>query len=277
MRSAHILFRHLDLRGTAPWIVAFIVLLAAVGLDVAECADTIYFKDGMRTTCRYRAWEENGEVRCEYDGGLLIYPKSDVSHIEKGPPIENDPVSKKDQGQASQPQPRAAAALSRQPAASSSAPFKPSPGILFYDPRRAKKYWSSGTDHHDSYQDAIAALAAEFNRPPQWIEENIGDTNDLEEIRANLAATKQAPKPATAGFSHDGDGEKIEFYNPRRPQKYWTARDAHHTTFAEAMAAFAREFGKPAAWIEANLGDSNDLELIRHSLREAQLAEKAEP
>ena len=40
----------------------------------------------MRTVCHGKAWEEKGNtVFCEYDGGLLSYPKAEVDHIEKGP------------------------------------------------------------------------------------------------------------------------------------------------------------------------------------------------
>jgi len=276
LRLPHLLPRPLDLRKTVPWMVAFIGLLTPVGFDVAEGGDSIYFKDGMRTVCKNRAWEEKDEVRCEYDGGLLIYPKSDVIRIEKGLPVEDDTVGEKKPEQESKPVSKAAAAVSPPQRVESSAASKPSSGVLFYDPRRTKKYWSSQTGRYDSYRDAIAGLAAEFERPAQWIEENMGDTNDLEEIRDNLSAKK---RPAPSAPVDASDGPKsggIEFYNPRRPQKYWTAQDARHNTFTEAMAAFAREFGKPADWIETHMGDSNDLELIRNALRDAQVAEKAE-
>jgi len=46
-------------------------------------ADIIFFKDGMKTVCQDRAWEEEGEVRCEYDGAILSYQKKDVIRIEK--------------------------------------------------------------------------------------------------------------------------------------------------------------------------------------------------
>ena len=35
-------------------------------------ADIIHFKDGMKTVCQGKAWEEKDEVRCEYGGGVLI-------------------------------------------------------------------------------------------------------------------------------------------------------------------------------------------------------------
>jgi hypothetical protein len=255
-------------------MVASLALLAPAGWDMAEAGDSIYFKDGMRTVCKNRAWEEKDEVHCEYEGVVLVYPKSDVIRIEKGPPLEDDRAGKTNPARPMKPAPGPAAALSPLPAAAPSAAPKSSSGVLFYDPRRAKKYWSSPTGHHDSYRDAVAALAAEFDRPAQWIEENMGDTNDLGEIRDNLSSTKQ-PAPAAPVDASDGPtGGGIEFYNPRRPQKYWTAQDARHPTFEEALRAFAREFGKPTDWIEAHMGDSNDLEQMRNALRDAQLEEK---
>ena len=274
LHLAHIPSRPVYSWTTLLWVATGITLLAPAGFDVAECGDTIYFKDGMRTVCQARAWEEKDEVRCEYEGGLLTYSKQDVDHIQKGPPIETDAVLNKNQVQDAQSPPQAAVAASPPPAAAPSSALKPSSGVLFYDPRREKKYWSSPTSHYDSYREAVAALAAEFDRPVQWVEENMGDTNDLEEIRDILATRKQRMPPAPAGPGHNAESGGIEFYNPRRPQKYWTAQDAHYNSFAEAMEALAREFGKSATWIEAHMGDSNDLDLIRHALRDAQAEEK---
>jgi hypothetical protein len=274
MRSVHILFHRSNICRALLWLIACFGVQATAGFDVAECGDTIYFKDGMRTACQTKAWEEKDEVHCQYEGGVLIYSKRDVDHIEKGPPIEADEVLKKNQKQDVQSPPQAAVAVSAPPAAKPSPASKPPSGVLFYDPRRAKKYWSSPTAHHDSYRDAITALAAEFDRPAQWVEENMGDTNDLEKIRDNLSAKKQLVPPVPAASGHEAETGGIEFYNPRRPQKYWTAQDARYNTFAEAVAAFAREFGKPAAWVETHMGDSNDVEAIRHALRDAERAEK---
>ena len=46
-------------------------------------ADIIYFKDGMKTICQEKAWEENGEIKCEYAGWVLSYPKKEVLRIVK--------------------------------------------------------------------------------------------------------------------------------------------------------------------------------------------------
>jgi hypothetical protein len=58
--------------------------------------------------------------------------------------------------------------------------------IEFYNPRRSYKYWSSSTDRHTSFREALEALAGEFNRSPEWVEAHMGATNDLAEIRRNL-------------------------------------------------------------------------------------------
>jgi hypothetical protein len=61
------------------------ILLAFIMIAVpsAASADIIYFKDGMKTVCLEKAWEEDGEVKCEYDGVVLSYKKSEVERIEK--------------------------------------------------------------------------------------------------------------------------------------------------------------------------------------------------
>jgi hypothetical protein len=253
-----------------------LVLPLFLWFGMACGGDTIHFKDGMRTVCHGKAWEEKDEVHCEYDGGLLIYPKNDVSRIERGPAVKAgaEPAKVQDAGVSSQPAPAAAPAPPSKRLAPSSA--QPHSGVLFYDPRRPKKYWSSPTARHDSYPEAVAALAAEFERPVQWIEQNIPDSNELETIRATLTARAQTPPPLPARPEEPAASAGVEFYNPRRPQKYWTAPDARHNTYQEAIEALAREFNRPAAWIERHMGDANDLDRIRQTLRNAQAAKEAQ-
>jgi hypothetical protein len=229
-------------------------------------ADTIYFKDGMRMICHGSAHEENNEVHCEYDGGILIYPKADVLRIEKGPGPAAERITPPS-GEAGQPPaPKVMPPMSKSVPPPGSAA---SVGILFYDPRRAKRYWSNENRHHDSYQDAIAALGEEFDKSSQWVEAHMGDSNDMMAIRANLAAglagTAAESDPAALYPNRVG----VEFYNPRRPQKYWTGPDTRHNTFKEAVETLAVEFKKPAIWIETHMGDSNDTERIRQSLQDA--------
>lgn len=237
-------------------------------LPWAEGADTIYFKDGMRTICEGSALEQNDEIHCEYDGGLLIYPKSDVARIEKGRSVEPEPESPPTR----ESEPPVHPSPAPTSGAASTATPQGSPGIPFYDPRRPKKYWSSAARHHDSLPEAIAALAEEFDRPDAWIEENLGDSNDLSEVRATLAARLAEPVDPTAA-SAPPPAPAVEFYNPRRPRKYMTDPDAGHDSFQAAVDALARDFDRPADWVERHMGEINDIDQIRRNLKNAQDAE----
>ncbi|MCU0589992.1 MAG: hypothetical protein MUC57_00775 [Desulfobacterales bacterium] len=253
---------------------------ALVGFSVwfgglaAIAADTIYFQDGMRTLCEGSAWEKGDEVHCEYDGGLLIYRKSDVARIEKGLTVEPELDSKNAQeADSSQAPSRRPAPAPKLETPSASTPPKPK-GIAFYDPRRPKKYWSSTTRQHDTFRDAISALAEEFNRSTSWIEENLGDSNELSEVRETLAS-RLSDSASAKMTSAALPGGVIEFYNPRRAQKYMTGPDTSYDSFHEALNALARDFDKPPDWVEQHMGESNDVDQIRQNLKAAQESDMA--
>jgi hypothetical protein len=247
--------------------------LAMAGGDWAQAGDTIYFKDGMRTVCEGNALEKGDEVHCEYDGGLLVYRKSDVARLEKGRSIEPELDAKKVEEAAPPtapatpsmpaPTPQAASPVSPRPVSSS----KPE-GIAFYDPRRPQKYWTSETRRHDTFREAVLALSEEFNRPASWIEENLGDSNDLSDVRETLAMRISESAAASANPAAAPEAA-IEFYNPRRAPKYMTGPDARHDSFQEAVDALARDFDQPADWVEQNMGDSNDVNQIRQNLKKS--------
>jgi hypothetical protein len=62
--------------------------------------------------------------------------------------------------------------------------------ILFYDPRRTYKYWVSEESRFQTLNEAVDLLAGIYNRPPEWIKANLGETNIVNEIHENLARTK---------------------------------------------------------------------------------------
>jgi hypothetical protein len=62
--------------------------------------------------------------------------------------------------------------------------------LLFYDPRRPYKYWASETSQHRTLNEALVALAKEYDRSPEWIKARLGETNDLLEIHRNLMKSK---------------------------------------------------------------------------------------
>ncbi|MBW2427537.1 MAG: hypothetical protein JRF56_01160 [Deltaproteobacteria bacterium] len=162
--------------------------LFPVFLAITADADIIYFKDGMKTICQDKAWEENDQVKCEYGGWVLTYQKSDVLRILKSrsskpatEPAIKDP--KKDQVKIP---PRPAGGITKQ------IDPKKTKGLTFYDPRRPYKYWTDHNSKHKSYKEAIQALSLKYGRSPEWIRNNMGQTNDLSEIHQNLRTQQSA-------------------------------------------------------------------------------------
>jgi hypothetical protein len=57
---------------------------------------------------------------------------------------------------------------------------------LFYDPARELPYKANDISYHATRDEAIGALARQFERTPAWIELHLGDSNDLHTIHKNL-------------------------------------------------------------------------------------------
>ena len=157
--------------------VAAACLLLALSAFTGR-ADIIYFKDGLKTICQEKTWEEDGQVKCEYEGWIISYQKSDVLRILKTTPPEPAAQSEK-KPTVTQPD---------EPAQAGHPKVKPPnvKGLTFYDPQRPEQYWTDKNTRHKYYKDAIRALARKYGRPPEWIQANMGDSNDLAEIHQNL-------------------------------------------------------------------------------------------
>jgi hypothetical protein len=244
------------------FVFAMLIALSPLGVS----ADIIYFKDGMKTICQEKAWEENGEIKCEYEGVVLFYNKADVHRIKKirtkkpvadrtdKPKIPEKSSTKKVGVQATPPKPGA---------------------LTFYDPRRTHKYWTDAKTGHKTYQEAIAALAKQYGRTPDWVKSRMGETNDLNQIHHNLSAGKRpnAQPPAKITLK---DSSALEFYNPRRTDKYWTSKTARHSTFHEAIAALAKQYERTSDWVKSHMGETNDLNQIHQNLVRQQQEEKSQ-
>jgi hypothetical protein len=254
-------------------------------------ADIIFFKDGMKTVCQDRAWEEKEEVKCEYEGTILIYQKKDVERIEK---TENRKKSESlpDRGprmsvKAAEKQ-AASSAESKQTATARKKPLaqkdsrigakKPDTaktrGLQFYNPRRPQKYWTSAAGKHHSFKEAIAALAKQYDRSAEWIQHHMGDTNDLYKIHQNLSKGK-LNAPVELPQEEKRKIPETLFYNPRRPQKYWTSASSKHNTFKEAIAAMAKEYDRTPQWVQQYMGTTNNLSEIHQNLTNQKEAETA--
>ena len=57
--------------------------LVLTGLYLPAAADTIIFKDGMRIEAS-RTWEGDSEIKCDINGIVIGYPKSEVKRVVKG-------------------------------------------------------------------------------------------------------------------------------------------------------------------------------------------------
>jgi hypothetical protein len=242
-----------------------VICLSLFLLASAANADIIYFKDGLKTICQEKAWEEDGQVKCEYGGWVLNYNKADILRILKTTPP----------APAAPPEPRNPVAVAN--------PDPPKPikrkvmppgleGVAFYDPRRPYKYWTDKDTKHKSYQEAIQVLATKYERTPEWIQANMGDTNDLSEIHRNLAGvpdnqTGKIDKPPAQ------QQPEIDFYNPRRPFPYWTDASTKHKNFKEAIQTLATEYSRTPEWVQQFMGQTNDLSQIHRNLRTRRSAE----
>jgi ribonuclease HI len=248
------------------------IILVPLNLD----ADIIFFKDGMKTVCEDRAWEEGTEVKCEYQGLVLTYQKNDVLRIEK---IETEKSSPKNQaslktvsGPAKQSPgikqpsfPKKAAPKTKLQSLANNAGSLKTTGLEFYNPRRPHKYWTGKNTKHNTFKEAVAALAAQYDRSPEWIQHHMGTTNSLDEIHRNLTNRKQNT-PVEIQPDDNETAPEILFYDPRRPHKYWTSTTAKHNTFQEAIAALAEKYERSTDWVQQHIGNTNNLNEIHQNL-----------
>ena len=232
---------------------------------LAADADIIYFKDGMKTICQEKAWEENGEIKCEYEGWIISYQKNEVQRIEKTTP-EKQPDRQNNQNQVVQNK-------EKDKVSPKTSPSNPE-GLAFYDPRRPYKYWTSTTAKHKSFKEAIDALAEKYARSSEWVQTHMGETNDLDQIHRNLANTDSIePIAATETVKEMSAG--IEFYNPRRMYPYWISETLKYKTFKEAIAALAEKYNSSTEWVQEHMGTTNDLNEIHRNLTTQNSAESS--
>ncbi len=223
-------------------------------------ADIIYFKDGMKTICQDKAWEEDGQIKCDYAGWVLTYSKDDVQRIVKTHPKKKSaPHSKKP--------PQDPIVNKNHP------PNKPKfpqrDGITFYNPRRPYKYWTGKNSKHKTYKEAIQTLAQKYERSPEWIQAHMGDSNDLYQIHQNLTNPNLNPEVEIAQ-KPASNSPGIAFYNPRRTYPYWTSKTSKHKSYNEAIKTLAEEYNESPQWIRNHMGNSNDLKEIRENLNTAK-------
>ena len=266
-------------------IFGFITLMPLIGK-----ADIIFFKDGMKTVCQNRAWEENKEVKCEYEGTILSYLKEDVLRIEKikvkesvdspavptpkktSPKAVAKPATGPSEKKPPASRPKPVIGNDLKSVANQNVSASNSQTLEFYNPRRTHQYWTSKISKHKVFKEAIAALSKQYDRSPEWIQQHMGETNDLAQIHQNLARNK-IDSPVEVKADTVQPVPETLFYNPRRPHKYWTSATSKHNTFSQAVSALAKEYGHSPQWVQQHMGDSNNLDTIHQNLRNHQLSE----
>jgi hypothetical protein len=136
-------------------------------------------------------------------------------------------------------------------------------GIQFYDPRRHYKYQTGTTNRYHTLKEAMDDLATKFDKPPRWVEVNLGDTNDLGQIYRNLSRPIEGVRTETETESTTSG---ILFYDPRRAEKYWVSPESRCRTLAEAVGILAKQYEQTPDWVIAHLGETNELVEIHRNL-----------
>lgn len=174
-------------------------------------------------------------------------------------------------------------------------------GLMFYNPRRKKRFWARRDANFSSLEHAIEALSVQYNRPPEWIEKYMGDENELTAIHKNLIdqLEREIAGSESVAQPEPGESQKInppavpvkrpvappdksrepistksaesglKFYDPRRAEKYWSSANDHHQTLNDAIKALARHYHVTPQWIESHMGTTNELDDIHRQIQQS--------
>lgn len=143
-------------------------------------------------------------------------------------------------------------------------------GIQFYDPRRHYKYQTGTSNRYHTLKEAVDDLSTKFDKPPRWVEMNLGDTNDLGQIYRHLSRPIEGVQTET---EIESTTSGILFYDPRRAEKYWVSPESRCRTLEEAVGILAKQYEQTPEWIIAHLGETNDLVEIHRNLARSAATE----
>ena len=310
------------------------ILLVSLGVATRwfsnAAADTIILKDGTREESE-RVWESEDYVHFILKGtktveiriakeivtrveSQAVEPNSSMGGSEGRPEGRQEGKRVQTQNADNEPQQQAAPVRASTETEAPQAGKRLDPafvqdlkGVSFYDPRRRYRYWSGADARHSTLQEALSSLAQTYGRPAEWVQENMGEENDLGSIHAKLVQqvnqerlsmavptsalgalpeqalrqvdlpnpppdeTKQAiPRrlPTLESLNHRKT-DPLQFYDPRREKKYWLSSTTRFDTLDEAVKALAQQYQVPVRWIEEHMGESNKLDDIHQSIRES--------
>lgn len=90
--------------------------------------------------------------------------------------------------------------------------------VVFHDPARDMPYWASLVSRHRDRSSAIEALSVQFEESTDWVEQNMGTSNDLAEIQRSLVAAKTRQLARDARAAPSGLEMAGQLYTSPRPR-----------------------------------------------------------
>jgi hypothetical protein len=275
---------------------AAVLLLSIVGSMTAAnaSADRVVLKDGTVEESD-RVWESDTYVHFILKGTQAVeirYAKEIVERIERADGVSHGISSERSGNITPNPTPSkgSAPSMASPDKAAASQGLVPPPatqmtevketeldrsiiernrGLTLYDPRRPQRYWTDRQSKHATHAAAMAALAAQYERPEAWVEEHLGEENDLGAIHAHLIAAVEAEATPPKDQLVPADDADPLFHDPRRPLAYQTGINCFFDNRNEALNDLASQYRQPIEWVEANMGQSNTLRLVHENLARA--------
>ena len=279
-------------------VLVVICLLICLMFASAGNADRIYLKDGT-VVVSDKVWQSRDHVHFILQGTQNVeirYQKEIVVKIESNGKIQKpslpgmQQVPPKSSPVAAKPVPKAPkaeknAAKGTGKDLSSNPPTAPAAdndrlttrGLSFYDPRREKRYWASRNSKHETLADALQALARQYDRTPQWVASHMGEVNNLSEIHANLARTRDSETSTNQSQTANLPSEHRLFYDSGGPYPYHTGPGQNFKTRKAALEALASQYQQRVEWVERHIGDQTDLDEIHRILTHAASEQPAKP
>jgi hypothetical protein len=116
--------------------------------------------------------------------------------------------------------------------------------IMFFNPRREKRYWANETSRHESLDYALVALAEMYHRTPEWwVQSHMGEENTLQAVHKKLGTQKYIEATST-------EKENVTTPKPVRPAP--NVQPAKKTASADVTL---RQGQNELTELEAHAGD----------------------
>lgn len=129
------------------------------------------------------------------------------------------------------------------------------------------------SDHKDSFPSTPKTIPIKEIKPNEELKAQIkvkkrtASDHSTDFVESNLQKEYQKIIQKSRGIS---------FYDPRRKRRYWASPMSQHKDLHGALNALAGIYGRKPGWVEAHMGDENDLEGIHRNLLN-QLKAEASP